>query len=283
MSTGAQIKFGASLGRWDAGDIVSQLRAMAPVVDAATVFPYPFNMPVPRAVLRQVRDVSHDLGLTLLVHGPIWELYTASIYPEVRQLGVCMVERAIDFAAQIGAVHITLHPGDNGWPDVWPQLAQQAREAQMASFVELVAYAQAAGVRVGIENLPQGASLPGYADFAEIFRVLDRIPAVGVTLDVGHVQTMGMDHAALIRRLGPRLNHLHVHDNHGEWDEHLPVGAGAIRWEPLCRALVEIEYRGVLEIERSLADGGVRESIARLRRYLGQTKPPRSSKARSTS
>jgi sugar phosphate isomerase/epimerase len=280
MTLGGRIRFGASLGRWDAGDIVAQLRAMAPVVDAATVFPYPFNMPVPRAVLRQVRDVSHDLGITLLVHGPIWELYTASIYPEVRQWGVRMVERAIDFAVQIDASHITLHPGANGWPDVWPQLAQRAREAQMASFVELAAYAEASGVRVGIENLPRGATLPGYADFAEIFRVLDRIPSVGVTLDVGHVQTMGLDPAALIRRLGPRLNHLHVHDNHGEGDEHLPVGEGAIRWAPLCRALVEIDYHGVLEVERSLADGGVRRSIARLRRYLGHARPPRSSKAR---
>jgi sugar phosphate isomerase/epimerase len=135
MTDSAQIKFGASLGRWNGSDVGARLEEMAQVVDAATVFPYPFNMPVSRQTLHQFRRTSQDLGLMLLVHGPIWELYTASIYPQVRALGVEMVKRAIDFAVQIDAVHITVHPGSNQWPNVWPQLEQQALEAQMQSFV----------------------------------------------------------------------------------------------------------------------------------------------------
>ena len=88
MTTGTGIRFGASLGRWSASDVTTKLTEMAQVVEAATVFPYPFNMPLSRQTLRDFRDASHDLGLSLLVHGPIWELYTASIYPQVHALGV---------------------------------------------------------------------------------------------------------------------------------------------------------------------------------------------------
>ena len=269
MSAAAQIKLGASLGRWNGSDVGARLAEMAQVVEAATVFPYPFNMPISRQTLRDFRRTSHDLGLLLLVHGPIWELYTASIYPQVRALGVDMVKRAIDFAVEIDAVHITVHPGSTQWPDVWPQLERQAIEAQMQSFIEIGAHAAQAGIQVGIENmLPGEGCLSGYDDLTEILRVLDRRPEMGVTLDVGHLQILGLDQAQIVRKLGKRLNHLHVHDNLGEWDQHLPVGDGVIAWEPLCRALVEIGYRGVLEVERSLPDGGVESSIAVLKRAL---------------
>lgn len=270
MMVGTKIRFGASLGRWNGSDVSARLEEMAQVVDAATVFPYPFNMPVSRQTLRDFRRTSQDLGLMLLVHGPIWELYTASIYPQVQALGVDMVKRAIDFAVQIDAIHITVHPGSNRWPDVWPQLERRALEAQMQSFVEIGAYAAQAGIQVGIENMLPGEScLSGYDDLTEIYRVLDRLPEMGVTLDVGHLQILGLSHAQIIHDLGKRLNHLHVHDNQGEWDQHLPVGDGVIDWEPLCQALLEIDYTGVLEVERSLPDGGVESSIAVLRRALG--------------
>jgi sugar phosphate isomerase/epimerase len=243
---------------------------MAQVVDAATVFPYPFNMPVSRQTLREFRCASQDLGLLLLVHGPIWELYTASIHPQIHALGVEMVKRAIDFAVQIDAVHITLHPGPKRWPDVWPQLQRQALDAQLRAFIEIGEYAAQVGIQVGIENMLPGENcLTGYDDFAEIYRVLDCQLHMGVTLDVGHVEILKQSSVRIIHRLGKRLNHLHIHDNHGEWDEHLPVGEGVIAWEPVCRALLEMDYSGVLEIERSLPDGGVESSIAVLKGYLG--------------
>jgi sugar phosphate isomerase/epimerase len=182
-----------------------------------------------------------------------------------------MVKRAIDFAVQIDAVHITIHPGPNRWPDVWPQLERQALEAQRRAFLEVGAYAGQAGIQVGIENLLPGADcLPGYDDLSEIHKILERQPELGVTLDVGHLQIARLSPASIIRRLGQRLNHLHLHDNHGKWDEHLPVGEGLIAWEPLCQALLEIDYHGVVEIERSVPDGGVESSIAILKRLLGR-------------
>jgi len=239
---------------------------MAEVADATTIYPYPWNLPVSRGLLHDIRQLSGDLGLLLLVHGPCWEVYTASVYPDTRALGVEAIKRAIDFASAIGAGHITVHPGPSQWPDVWPHMEQRAQEAQARSLLELSEYAARADLQIGIENMPRGdRSLPGYVDFTEIYRVLQMAPSLGVTLDVAHVHTAHLDLGEIIRRLGARINHVHVTDNHGDFDSHSPIGEGTIRWEGVASALLAIAYRGVIEVERSLADGGVRSSLDALK------------------
>ncbi len=42
---------------------------------------------------------------------------------------------------------------------------------------------------------------------------------------------------------------LHVHDNRGNGDEHLPPGDGAIDWEKLMRELIAVRFRGTLILE----------------------------------
>lgn len=268
--TERSIRVGASLGAWTPATVLDKLRDMAAAARATAIFPYPWNLPVPGRVLREIHDVSRDLDLRLVVHGPIWEVYTASVYPQVRTAGVEMIKRAIDFAVSIGAVHMTQHAGESVWPDVWPHMERAALDAQLQSYREIEAYAQTAGIAIGIENMPKSSRVfKGLVDFSAIFEILDQCPTLGVTLDVGHVNTAGLDGPAIIRRLGRRINHIHAHDNQGEKDEHLAVGAGTIQWPALGRALVEIGYTGAIEVERSLPDGGVPESIAMLKSVLG--------------
>jgi sugar phosphate isomerase/epimerase len=73
---------------------------------------------------------------------------------------------------------------------------------------------------------------------------------------------------ACIQAFGPRLQHIHLHDNHGEKDEHLEVGKGAIRFADFASFLQD--FRDLIALEtRSPTDphGAVlrsREDIERL-------------------
>lgn len=60
--------------------------------------------------------------------------------------------------------------------------------------------------------------------------------------------------------------HLHVHDNHGERDEHLPVGNGTVPWKKVVQALRDYEGRIVTEA-RSLEEG--QRSVVRLKKLMG--------------
>jgi sugar phosphate isomerase/epimerase len=87
---------------------------------------------------------------------------------------------------------------------------------------------------------------------------------VGACLDTGHAQLAG-DLYPLVYKMAPYLRLLHVHDNKGHGDDHLPPGDGRIDWTALLKELAAVKFTGALILE--LAGGGEPEIImARARR-----------------
>ncbi|MDD2912760.1 MAG: TIM barrel protein, partial [Candidatus Bipolaricaulis anaerobius] len=70
---------------------------------------------------------------------------------------------------------------------------------------------------------------------------------------------------AYVAALGERLVHVHLHDNRGERDEHLPLGRGSLPWRAAWAALSSAGYRGPIVLEIPDPDG-LRESVAVLER-----------------
>ena len=64
-------------------------------------------------------------------------------------------------------------------------------------------------------------------------------PRLGLCLDVGHANTVvsKTPPADWLAPMLPDLRHVHLHDNHGALDEHLPLGAGTIDFAPILAAL----------------------------------------------
>ncbi len=58
----------------------------------------------------------------------------------------------------------------------------------------------------------------------------------------------------MIRQFGDRLHHLHVHDNKGQSDRHLPPGTGTINWREVVRALREVGYDETMTLEVFVPD-----------------------------
>jgi sugar phosphate isomerase/epimerase len=95
----------------------------------------------------------------------------------------------------------------------------------------------------------------------EIIGMTDGIPGVGITFDFGHANTVGQVDAFL--RYLRHARHLHIHDNHGQSDEHLALGAGTINWEKVGRKVAS-DYSGIVVIEgRSLEEAKVSSAVFR--------------------
>lgn len=75
-------------------------------------------------------------------------------------------------------------------------------------------------------------------------------PNLGICVDSGHCHLNGLDVAQVIRDCGDLLVETHFHDNHGQRDEHNPLGAGTINWPALIRALADIGYPGSITFEQ---------------------------------
>jgi len=147
-------------------------------------------------------------------------------------------------------------------------LRRQAFEYALDSFARCAPVAADCGVRICVENV-QLRSNEVITSFADHLRLVDGIgqPSVVCALDTGHANVNGGIQPC-IKAFGPRLRHIHLHDNHGEKDEHLEVGKGAIRFAEFSRFLQT--FPDVISLEtRSPTDphGAVlrsRDDIAKL-------------------
>ncbi len=163
----------------------------------------------------------------------------------VRRASVESLRQTIELAAEVGVAVVTLHKGKAG-----AQWAPQAlRDAFARTLDELGQMTAGTGVTAAIENEP--GVKPDYD------LIMQADASVGVTIDVGHIcmndgegyrefGTIGN----LIRHLGDRVAHVHVHDYDGKQD-HLAVGSGLVDWRDVLGALVDTGYSGMLCMEYS--------------------------------
>lgn len=153
-------------------------------------------------------------------------------------------------AARLGASVVVVHPGVNMGenPDVPGMIARSVE-----SIRHLATAAEANGVRIAVESLPP-SYLGGRID--QLREIVDGVEsdAVGVCLDTGHAH-LGGDVAEWIHALGRRIIAIHMHDNDGTGDQHLPPGEGSIDWPRVAEALQVVEYCEPITLESTIVQG----------------------------
>ncbi len=81
-------------------------------------------------------------------------------------------------------------------------------------------------------------------------------PYLGLCLDIGHQNVFSdQDAVEWVRKMDRHLFHVHLHDNDGLEDQHLPVGSGTIDFKPFYETLMQ-NVPGVtisLEVESDMA------------------------------
>ena len=96
-----------------------------------------------------------------------------------------------------------------------------------------------------------GSPLKIPADVLELVKTIDS-PNCRFCLDTGHstMESGAISPANAVRLVGKEyLAVMHVHDNMGQFDEHLLPGTGIIDWDAYCASLREIGYDGVFNCE----------------------------------
>lgn len=214
-----------------------------------------------------LRRVLRGWGGRLTLHGPFWDLNLASYRPEVRSVAVGRLLDAVEIAAELEADHLVIHPFASGTPDLD---GKQHRYA-LDSLMTLCDVAERLDVTLVVENMTDRArSAESVERYVDLISKLP--PPAGALLDLGHAWASGWDIPTAVRRLGDRLGAVHIHDNHGEHDEHLPVGEGTIPWDDVFPALrtAPADCRWVTEYVGA-DDGVLREHVQLLLVRQGRT------------
>ena len=118
------------------------------------------------------------------------------------------------------------------------------------SLASIIGRAQALGLCVCLENMfPKCHAFFEPADFEYI---LQQFPDLMLTLDTGHANIGGQGGRRtldFIEKLGSRIDHLHISDNSGKRDDHLPVGSGTIDFLKIIRTLKQCGYDDTATLE----------------------------------
>jgi sugar phosphate isomerase/epimerase len=104
----------------------------------------------------------------------------------------------------------------------------------------------------------------------ELSRVFDAIPSkyFGLTLDIAHASLLPGGVDPFFDAFSDRIISTHVSDNDLYLDRHLPVGEGKIDFKPIFQKLIDINFKGTLNIELPKSNAGRLLSKQRLEPIL---------------
>ncbi|MCP3953565.1 MAG: sugar phosphate isomerase/epimerase, partial [Desulfobacterales bacterium] len=98
--------------------------------------------------------------------------------------------------------------------------------------------------------------------------------AMRMTLDTGHAHIGARDGSRLkrfVERFAARIDHLHISDNTGAADQHLPPGAGNIDFQWVVRNLKTAGFNATVTFEIFTGNpGDLESSRERFKRWWGR-------------
>lgn len=201
-------------------------------------------------MMERVQDILETTHLQLSLHLPFSDLNLASLNPYIWEETLRQQMEYLERAAPFIEVAV-VHPGHLS--PLGMQLPDMAWEKNLEGLDRLCRFASDFNVMVCVENMVNMKFIFG-KKAGEIEGMVDTIDCdnLAITLDVGHAHTNHMVEEFL--SLKDKVRHVHAHDNHGERDEHLPVGEGSIDWKRVVEGLSGFRGRVVLEA-RSVSEG----------------------------
>ena len=193
---------------------------------------------------RSVRTALADAGLGVVCHAPPY-LPIENPSPLVRQAALDELRRCIDVAQIVGAPLCTTH--FMGWPGYLSDADGYEYYRQMMTV--LIDHARPKGLQIAMENGTDNRHQ--LKTFREIFA---RLPELKLLYDVGHgnIDTAKSMTGEYLFALADRLAHVHMSDNDGNGDDHLPFGAakrGTLNLKKELRGLRSFNYDGTITLE----------------------------------
>ena len=208
---------------------------------------------------RELKELVAGHGFRPTVHASYLELNLASLNPHLREAAVRQTLRCLELAAYLEAEFLVVHAGNLN-RNYSATLLPEARSCLHESLATLAAEAEASGVAVVVENGWNGENHPLITNGADHAAVVEKVGSTSVQalFDVGHAHTFGVDLAEHLQRLRPLLAGIHLHDNGGGRDEHLPLGNGTVGRDAILRCFeagvpVILEMNALADIDASIA------------------------------
>lgn len=188
-----------------------------------------------------LRTALQKHGLSAVGHTAYY-LPIASAFEQVRRAAVRELCECVKVFQRVGVSLMNLHPDRNA-----PQYDREYLiRRNLDSLRELTDFAAQHNVELMIENLPRD-----FNTAEQLGELLDPMPHLGLHLDIGHANLENAYNTTeeILAGYGNRLRHVHLHDNRGHDDLHLPLGAGNLDVRRCLAALKASGYDRTITLE----------------------------------
>lgn len=197
----------------------------------------------------------HAAGLQTILHAPYLGFSPGSSDHRLRDRSRRLIEQTLLLAEKIHAQRIVFHPGLEMHSTVREQ-SLWLKHAHLF-WLDYLPWAKQHNALFCIENIYESSPLP-------LLQLISTInsPHLGHVFDIGHWNIFATGELTeWLEQMAASIVHLHLHDNHGERDEHLAIGLGTAPFDRLfawlketdrCRPTVTIENHNPAALDLSL-------------------------------
>ncbi|MBU1247497.1 MAG: sugar phosphate isomerase/epimerase [Proteobacteria bacterium] len=185
-----------------------------------------------RDACRRLANLFGFRRLPVTFHAPFLRLDPGSPDRPSRDYAKDYLERTVRLAEYFQPLTVVCHAGPLYGMNATEQEQWNERSLPIWQWMEQAC--QDIGAVLTLENVLHDQP----ATMAPLFAELDH---ARWCFDVGHVHAFSkVDQSEWTDALGSQLGQLHLHDNHGTGDQHLPVGHGSVQYSRLMTSLAPL-------------------------------------------
>ncbi len=185
-----------------------------------------------------VRELLKNYKLDVVGH-TAWYLPIGSPSKSFRDLAVSEIIKCFEVFSKLNVQYVTVHSN-------WPFMLYSIKEGikfQVETLKKLVREAKSYNIEILYEPIDTQKD-----NIKNISEILKRVPELYMHIDIGHANLYGRKPEEFIRKFHKKLKHIHLNDNDGNRDLHLPMGTGNVDWENLIKVLKK-HYNGTITLE----------------------------------
>ncbi|NIO44856.1 MAG: TIM barrel protein [Candidatus Aenigmarchaeota archaeon] len=216
---------------------------------------------------RQILKLLKKYKMFALGHTSWW-MELGSEYEPVRRGWIEEGKKIIRLCNKLGIKLLNLHSHSRGTYLKNKKGREVVLKNIIKSLKELIKYGKKYDVELMLENAAERGEIRKLKNFKYI---IDRTPGLKVHLDIGHAFINGGMKAieSYIKIFKNKIVHVHIHDNHGYFDEHLPLGKGKMNYKKVIKLLKKINYDRTITFEEFSKDpNSIKKSMKKVKKLL---------------
>jgi sugar phosphate isomerase/epimerase len=193
--------------------------------------------------IKQLVETLQRNELEITLHAPFMDLSPGGVDKKIKEVTLDRFTKVIELAFFFKPRTIVFHPGYEKWKfdgnvELW-------LKSSLQTWRPLVNEAEEIGLAIAIENVYE-------EDPNSIKYLLEGIDSAHFRFcfDTGHHHVFSRVSVPIwFDTLGKYLCEVHLHDNHKEMDEHLPVGEGSFNFDQFFSLLSQFGLNPIYTIE----------------------------------